>query len=145
MSSHLRYCLFIVLIAAGCGKADIRTSPAPPPPPPKDPDGYVSTGHVPDAEFKGGASAWLKFLSSNIKYPDSAVNAEIQGTIHVRFIIERDGKVSNIQPLEGARVLQDEAVRVISLSSGNWQPAMQAGRTVRTYKTQPIVFQLKVD
>jgi len=50
-----------------------------------------------------------------VNYPDSAVDREIQG------------------------------IRVISLSSGSWQPAMQAGRTVRSYKTQPIVFQLKVD
>ena len=87
----------------------------------------------------------MKFLSETVNYPDSAVDREIQGRVLVRFVIERDGKVSDVQALNGPGILQKEAIRVISLSSGSWRPAMQAGRTVRFYKTQPIVFQLKVD
>jgi protein TonB len=146
MSVHLRYCLFILLIAAGCNKAEVRV---PPPPPPKDPetvdDVFPDCDPELTAEYKGGTAAWLKFLSENLTYPDSAINAEIQGTIRVSFAIEKDGRVIIIQPPGGPGVLQNEAVRVISLSNGSWQPAMQGGRTVKSYQTQPIVFELRED
>jgi protein TonB len=144
MKFHLRYWLIIMLIAAGCRKADVRT---PSPPPQQDPesDDFLICGVGPDSEYKGGTAGWLKFLSETVKYPDSAVDCEIQGTVHIRFVIERDGTVSGVQALDGPGILQQEAIRVISLSSGSWQPAMQAGRTVKSCKTQPIVFQLKVD
>ena len=114
--------MLIALITVGCRKADVRTAPSPPPPKDRE-TGEVVFGCGPEAEYKGGMAEWLKFLSSNLIYPDTAVNAEVQGKIRVSFTIEKDGKVSNVEALDGPGMLRGEAVRVISLSSGRWQPA----------------------
>ncbi|HEY6900906.1 MAG TPA: energy transducer TonB [Puia sp.] len=96
-----------------------------------------------EADFKGGAPAWLAFLNKNIRYPDEAVNEEISGNVPVKFTIETDGTISDVQALGGNDILQREAVRVIRLSSGQWQPGEAGGHAVRTYKTQPIIFRLE--
>ncbi|MBS1662406.1 MAG: energy transducer TonB [Bacteroidetes bacterium] len=103
------------------------------------PENEVAT----QADFKGGASAWLSFLNKNIRYPDEAVNEEIMGTVPVKFVIETDGKVTDVQALEGHALLQKEAIRAIQLSSGQWKPGEVDGHPVRSFKTQPIVFRLE--
>ncbi len=129
--------------AVGCYKADLKTEPA-------------TTTRVsddsktdpifnkcgPDAEYKGGLSAWLQFLNATVKYPDEAVNGEISGTVKVRFVVEKDGTVSNVEALSGPDILQKEAIRVIR-ASGQWEPSSLSGHKVRSYKIQPIVFRLE--
>jgi protein TonB len=76
-------------------------------------------------------------------YPDQAINNLIQGMIMVQFIVDKDGDISDVQPISGTDQggLQDEAIRVIR-ASGKWIPAIQNGRQVRSFKKQPIVFML---
>jgi periplasmic protein TonB len=97
-----------------------------------------------ESEFPGGAGAWLRYLNKNLRYPDDAVNNEIQGTVVVQFIVDKEGNVSDVQPISGPDNggLREEAVRVIK-KSGKWTPAVQNGRQVKSYKKQPIVFKLE--
>jgi len=97
-----------------------------------------------ESEFPGGAGAWLRYLNKNLRYPDDAVNNEIQGTVVVQFIVDKEGNVSDVQPISGPENggLREEAVRVIK-RSGKWTPAVQNGRQVKSYKKQPIVFKLE--
>ena len=97
-----------------------------------------------ESDFPGGASAWLRYLNKNLRYPDDAVNNEIQGTIVVQFIVDKEGNVSDVQAISGPDNggLREEAVRVIK-KSGKWTPAVQNGRNVKSYKKQPIVFKLE--
>jgi protein TonB len=97
-----------------------------------------------ESEFPGGSAAWLRYLNKNLRYPDDAVNNEIQGTVVVQFIVDKEGNVSDVQPISGPENggLRDEAVRVIK-RSGKWTPAVQNGRQVKSYKKQPIVFKLE--
>jgi len=97
-----------------------------------------------ESEFPGGAAAWLRYLNKNLRYPDDAVNNEIQGTVVVQFIVDKEGNVSDVQAIQGPDNggLRDEAVRVIK-KSGKWTPAVQNGRQVKSYKKQPIVFRLE--
>jgi len=145
MRSSLRYCLFAVLMAAGCSKAEIRTPLAPPPPPPQNDPENVFCGIGPSAEYKGGTAAWMKFLSSTLAYPDEAVTSEVEGRVRVRFVIEKDGTVTNVEALDGPSILQQEAIHAITMSSGSWQPETMFGHAVRSYKVQPILFKLAVD
>lgn len=103
------------------------------------PETEVST----EADFKGGASAWLGFLNKNISYPQQAVDEEIMGTVPVKFVIETDGTVSDVRALGGHALLQKEAIRAIQLSSGQWKAGEVEGHAVRSFKTQPIVFRLE--
>ena len=97
-----------------------------------------------ESEFPGGAGAWLRYLNKNLRYPDDAVNNEIQGTVIVQFIVDKEGNVSDVTPISGPDNggLREEAVRVIK-RSGKWTPAVQNGRQVKSYKKQPIVFKLE--
>jgi periplasmic protein TonB len=97
-----------------------------------------------ESEFPGGAAAWLRYLNKNLRYPDDAVNNEIQGTVIVQFIVDKEGNVSDVQAISGPDNggLREEAMRVIK-KSGKWTPAVQNGRQVKSYKKQPIVFKLE--
>ncbi len=68
---------------------------------------------------------------------DEAVSAEIQGQVVVRFIVDKEGVVSSVEAVSGPPELRDAAVRVIK-KSGAWTPAVQNGRKVKSYKSQPV-------
>ena len=95
--------------------------------------------------FTGGEAAWGRFLHKNLNFPEDAVTNEIQGTVVVKFVVDQDGNVSDVQaesgPTDGG--LRDEAIRVIKKSSGLWTSAIQNGRQVKSYKRQPIQFKLQ--
>ena len=97
-----------------------------------------------ESEYPGGPAAWLRYLNKNFRYPDEAVNNDIQGTVVVQFIVDKEGNVSDVQAISGPDQggLREEAVRVIK-KSGKWTPAVQNGRQVKSYKKQPIVFKLE--
>jgi len=95
-----------------------------------------------ESEYPGGASAWQRYLNKNLRYPQDAIDNEIQGTVIVQFIVDKAGVVSDVEAIAGPNELRDEAVRVIK-KSGQWTPAVQNGRQVKSYKKQPIVFRLE--
>ena len=98
-----------------------------------------------ESEFPGGQKGWTAYLNGNLAYPKKAVRKNIQGTVVVQFIVERDGRVSNVEVVKSVDPLLDnEALRLIQ-QSPNWKPAVQDGKKVRSYKKQPIVFQLVED
>ena len=106
-------------------------------------DSVISYSDEKESEFPGGLSAWFDYLIENLKYPDRAINNNIQGQVVVRFIVGKDG--STIEPFIAGSVeysLDTEAIRIIK-KSGKWQPAFQNGHIVKSYKQQPINFKLE--
>ena len=97
-----------------------------------------------ESEYPGGTSAWQRYLNKSLRYPQDAIDNEIQGTVVVQFIVDREGNVSDVEAISGASELRDEAVRVIK-KSGKWTPAVQNGRQVKSYKKQPITFRLEIE
>jgi len=94
-------------------------------------------------EFPGGNEALLKFITSNIRYPESAKKSKIEGRVYVGFDIDTDGSVINIKVLRGVNSeLDAEAIRVIK-SMPKWTPGKQRGKAVRVNYTLPIMFSLK--
>ena len=78
-----------------------------------------------------------------LKYPNAAVEAGIQGTVYVSFIIEADGQLSNVAVERGvSETLDAEAVKVVG-ASPKWIPATIDGKKVRTKIVIPIEFRLK--
>ena len=93
--------------------------------------------------YKGGDTAWIQFLNKNLNYPQEAMDKEQQGTIMVQFIVETDGKISDIKAITSpAKSLVKEAIRIVQLSDGNWEPAIQNGVKVRCYAKRPIQFKI---
>lgn len=89
--------------------------------------------------FPGNVQKWL---AQQVKYPQIAIENNIQGKVFVQFVIEKDGSVSNITIVRGVdTALDKEAVRVIS-SMPKWQPGKQRGKAVRVSYTIPISFTL---
>ncbi|GAB3926428.1 hypothetical protein GCM10028827_17390 [Mucilaginibacter myungsuensis] len=98
------------------------------------------------AEYIGGLDAFYKLVERNLRYPEKARSNNIQGRVSVTFIIERDGAITDITVKSGiGSGCDEEAVRCIKLSSGNWQPGVQDGLPVRVRYTVPIGFTLAGD
>ena len=97
-----------------------------------------------ESEYPGGTSAWQRYLNKSLRYPQDAIDNEVQGTVVVQFIVDKEGVVSDVEAISGASELRDEAVRVIK-KSGKWTPAVQNGRQVKSYKKQPITFRLEIE
>jgi len=49
-----------------------------------------------NAEFEGGYEAMYKLIAENMKYPQIAKECEVQGRVIVRFVVERDGTITNV-------------------------------------------------
>lgn len=95
------------------------------------------------AGYVGGEEARMKYLQENIKYPEMAKESGIQGTVHLKFVIEKDGSVSNVSVQRGiGGGCDEEAVRVVK-KMPKWQPAKQRGRPVRVWFNMPIKFTLQ--
>lgn len=93
-------------------------------------------------KFPGGEKAMLSYLSNNITYPAAAKKEGIQGRVFVNFIIEKDGRVSEVKILRGiGGGCDEEALRVVS-SMPDWEPGMQSGKAVRVSFNLPINFKL---
>ncbi|HTF03478.1 MAG TPA: energy transducer TonB [Bacteroidia bacterium] len=95
-------------------------------------------------EFPGGEYAFQTYLQNNIIYPQSALDAGLDGTVYVYFEIATDGSIGNVQVKKGipeAPDLDTEAVRVIS-TMPNWSPGMIDGKPVKVSMTVPVKFAL---
>lgn len=97
-----------------------------------------------ESEYPGGPAAWQRYLNKTLRYPQDAIDNEIQGTVVIQFIVDKEGNVSDVEAISGPEELRGEAVRVIK-KSGKWTPAVQNGRQVKSYKKQPIVFRLETE
>ncbi len=95
------------------------------------------------AEFPGGTSALMKWLSNNIRYPESAQQNDIQGRVIVKFVVEKDGSIGAVTILKGVdRDLDREAIRVVK-KMPKWQPGKNNGVAVRSYFNLPVNFRLQ--
>ena len=84
-----------------------------------------------------------KWVYQYLKYPEKAVIDGIQGRVMVDFIIEKDGKVTDVRVVKGVSPeLDAEAVKVVS-ASPKWKPGRVAGNKVRTSVTIPVEFRLE--
>ncbi len=96
-------------------------------------------------EFPGGINKLIEYLSQNIKYPKDAQEAGIQGKVHVNFIVEPDGSISNIKILQSvSKDCDEEAMRVVK-AMPKWKPGKQDGKNVRVSFILPVNFKLADD
>lgn len=90
--------------------------------------------------FKGNVNQWL---SSHIQYPAVAAENGIQGRVIVKFVVGRDGSVSQAQIARGVDpALDREALRVVN-SMPRWNPGMNNGQPANVWFTLPITFKIQ--
>ena len=93
-------------------------------------------------EFPGGQGALLKFLATNVRYPESAVKNGIEGRVSCSFVVGKDGAISEAEVIRGVSPeLNEEALRVIN-SMPVWSPGKQRGEAVNVKYTVPVTFRL---
>ncbi|MEY4877386.1 MAG: hypothetical protein RL708_2536 [Bacteroidota bacterium] len=96
-------------------------------------------------EFIGGEAALMKFISANIKYPESAKNENMEGRVIVSFVVTTEGKLTDLKVLRDiGGGCGEEAIRVLKLSP-DWKPGMQNGKKVNVKMVLPIKFSLDND
>jgi periplasmic protein TonB len=94
------------------------------------------------AQYPGGEEALMRYLANNVVYPQKAIDANIQGTVIMEFVVEKDGRITNVKVRKGAHPLLDkEAERVLSAMTA-WKPGTQNRKPVRSIFIIPIRFQL---
>ena len=93
-------------------------------------------------EFPGGWSAFMQWLTKNLKYPESAQKSKVQGTVVVSFIVNKDGSIASTKVSTSADpVLDAEALRVMKMMP-KWKPGMDRNKVCRTMIAVPVVFKL---
>lgn len=93
--------------------------------------------------FPGGEELRMKFLQKTVIYPRFARENKVQGTVYITFIVEADGRLTNIKILQGiGSGCDEESYRVVK-AMPNWIPARKNGRAVRTQVTMPLTFTLQ--
>ncbi len=93
-----------------------------------------------EPEFPGGEEAMINFIRTNVIYPEKALAQNFSGKVLVKFIVEKDGSISNVEIFKGVSPeLDAEAKRVVSIMP-NWSPGIQKGKVVRTSLILPICF-----
>lgn len=89
----------------------------------------------------------LEFLYSNLKYPEVARTNNIEGTVIVNFVVEKDGSISNEQVIRSVSAEIDEAaldaVREMRNQNILWHPGLQSGKPVRVTFNMPLRFKLE--
>lgn len=85
----------------------------------------------------------LQMIYRSIRYPRFAVEKDIEGSVVVRFVVTKDGQISDIEVLRGlCDPIRDESIRVTKLLN-NWWPGEQNGKPVNVQFNLPIRFRLR--
>ena len=123
------------------------------------------------AEFIGGREALMQYISRNVHYPSIAQEWGVQGTVHVEFIVQKDGEITDVKATRLDTPIQKSDVTVTAYASGNgnsnkdeiaqaeeilkasavamirnmpnWKPARQRGQAVRMKMSLPITYRLQ--
>ena len=113
----------------------------PEPEKPKEEEIFVAVEQ--QAESPGGQAARMKWLSNNVRYPETAQQNDVQGRVIVKFVVEKDGSIGAATILKGVdKDLDKEALRVVK-KMPKWQPGKNNGVAVRSYFNLPVVFKLQ--
>jgi protein TonB len=93
-------------------------------------------------QFPGGEKEMMRFIKFNLHYPASAQENGVQGTVILNFVVDREGKITNIKVIRGIGFgCDEESIRVLQ-KMPLWSPGKQRGQTVLVSFTMPIRFVL---
>ena len=93
--------------------------------------------------YRGDVDALYRHIAFEMHYPDSAIEKGIEGRVIIRFVVEKDGRLTNFEVLKSPDdLLSKEALRVLRQTEP-WIPAQNEGRPVRSHFCMPITFRLR--
>lgn len=96
-----------------------------------------------EASFPGGEEALFDYITKNLQYPLEGREGMVTGTVVVKFVVEKDGTLTNVQLLRDIGMgCGKEAVRMVK-GMPKWIPGKNNGKAVRSIYTLPVNFDLK--
>ena len=91
----------------------------------------------------GTIETFRAWVMQNVKFPQIALENNIHGRVVLSFVIDKDGRLTNVEVLQAPdRSLAEEAVRVLN-KSPKWSPGKQRNQTVRVKFTLPVDFRVQ--
>ncbi|HEX2629902.1 MAG TPA: M56 family metallopeptidase [Chitinophagaceae bacterium] len=95
-----------------------------------------------EASFPGGVEAWRQFLQKNLKANVPVDNGAPEGkySVMAMLLIDKDGAIKDIQMLSKMGYGMENEVKRVMQASPNWIPAKIKGKSVRSFKKQPVTF-----
>lgn len=129
--------LIVTVLLPMCFKAQTITEAA-------DADTSVMKSVEVPPEYPGGINAMYgDLVEGGMNYPDIAKAKGAEGMVMVKFVVEKDGSISNVEIIkdEVGYGAADEVVRVVK-NLKRFEPGKQGGKTVRTEYILPVRFQL---
>jgi len=103
---------------------------------------FVIVDHMPT--FQGGEEVMNKFFLEEMMYPQIAASGGIKGKVHVSFVVNEDGSISEVKILKGKPMgLSKEALRLIK-KMPNWTPGMQGDKVVKVRMIVQVDFPLEL-
>jgi periplasmic protein TonB len=105
----------------------------------KDPPVVVENLITRDASYPGGMEAFTKFLKKNLETPGELETGE-KKKVYVRFVVDVEGIISNIQVIQSAGEEYDKEVLRVLKKMPKWVPAMQNGAKTAVNFTQTVTF-----
>jgi len=94
--------------------------------------------------FRGkGLNAFARYVQENLVYPFIAQENGIEGTVFLRFIVDKDGSITDVRVLRGVDPALDKAAMTAVRQAPDWQPGKQRGKPVKVACTIPISFSLE--
>lgn len=94
------------------------------------------------AKYPNGEKGITELIINNLKYPEKAVKKKIEGIVTIKYVVQVDGTVGEIEVTKSVHPLLDnEAIRVIRLME-KWEPSIQRGKAVKTAYNQDFKFEL---
>ncbi|MCX6228137.1 MAG: TonB family protein [Bacteroidia bacterium] len=94
-------------------------------------------------QFPGGEKEMIAFIKRNLRYPTTAIEMGIKGTVTVNFVVGKDGKITQIRIIRGiGGGCDEEAVRILEKMPA-WSPGRQAGIPVLVAYSLPFRFVLQ--
>lgn len=92
--------------------------------------------------FPGGLEELYKWIDNNVQYPAVARENGIEGRVILKFIVEKDGSLSDSTVIHSVHPMVDrEALRLVG-QMPKWNPGKRAGIPVRVRYCLPIKFKL---
>lgn len=92
--------------------------------------------------YPGGIANFYKYLGSEIKYPEIAVKNKTEGKVFASFIVEKNGKLTDVQITRGLSKETDAEAKRVLEKSPNWEPGIYSGQPVRVRYNINVNFNL---
>lgn len=93
---------------------------------------YFSTEMDTIPKFSGGKQLLNDYLMKNIKYPSTARDEDIQGTVYISFVVEKDGSLGNFKTKKSPHEILDKELIRVYKNMPKWEPGVKKGKKVRT-------------